>query len=85
MAGQRLRRRVAAAPWLTGLVWVSPGGPGPDDVRRRLAAGAAGLKLHPAYDAYPADSPGLDPFLQAAAEAGVPVTVHSARARRTPT
>lgn len=66
-----------AAPWLTPLVWVRPGGPDPDDVRRRLAEGAAGLKLHPAFDAYPADAPGLDPYLKVAADARVPVTVHS--------
>ncbi|PRY49600.1 uncharacterized protein (TIGR03086 family) [Geodermatophilus tzadiensis] len=68
----------AGVPWLTRLVWVSPGGPGPDDVRRRLSGGAVGLKLHPTYDEYPADAPGLDPFLQAAADAGVPVAVHTA-------
>ena len=67
----------AATPWLTRLVWVRPGGPDPEDVRRRLADGAAGLKLHPAYDGYPADTPGLDPYLRVAADAGVPVTVHS--------
>jgi uncharacterized protein (TIGR03086 family) len=65
-------------PWLTRLVWVRPGGPSVDDVRRRLADGAVGLKLHPSYDEYPADTPGLDPFLEVAAEAGVPVTVHTA-------
>jgi hypothetical protein len=64
-------------PWLTRLVWVRPGGPRPDEVRRRLADGAVGLKLHPAYDDYPADSPGLNPVLEVAAEVGVPVTVHS--------
>jgi uncharacterized protein (TIGR03086 family) len=68
----------AGVPWLTRLVWVSPGGPGPDEVRRRLAGGAVGLKLHPSYDEYPADTPALDPFLEVAAEAGVPVTVHTA-------
>jgi uncharacterized protein (TIGR03086 family) len=67
----------AATPWLTRLVWVRPGGPDPDDLRRRLADGAAGLKLHPAYDNYPADTNGLDPYLQVAADARVPVTVHS--------
>lgn len=67
----------AAVPWLTRLVWVRPGGPDPDSVRRRLAGGAVGLKLHPAYDAYPADTPGLDPYLKVAAHARVPVTVHS--------
>jgi uncharacterized protein (TIGR03086 family) len=68
----------AGVPWLTRLVWVSPGGPGPDDVRRRIADGAVGLKLHPTYDEYPADAPGLDPFLQVAADAAVPVAVHTA-------
>jgi len=67
-----------AVPWLTPLVWVRPNGPEPDDVRQRLADGAAGLKLHPAYDDYPADTSGLDPYLRAAEEAAVPVTVHSA-------
>jgi uncharacterized protein (TIGR03086 family) len=65
-------------PWLTKLVWVRPGGPGVDDVRRRLADGAVGLKLHPSYDEYPADAPGLDPFLEVASEAGVPAAVHTA-------
>ncbi|GAA3342019.1 hypothetical protein GCM10020358_35510 [Amorphoplanes nipponensis] len=67
----------AAVPWLTRLVWVRPGGPDVDSLRRRLADGAAGLKLHPAYDDYPADAAGLDPYLRVAADAGVPVTVHS--------
>src|SRR4051812_10942015 len=64
--------------WLTKLVWVAPRGPAPDEVRQRLAGGAVGLKLHPSYDEYPADTPGLDPVLQVAAEVGVPVTVHTA-------
>jgi len=66
-----------AVPWLTRLVWVRPGSPDPDDLRQRLAAGSAGLKLHPAYDHYPADTSGLDPYLKVAEEARVPVTVHS--------
>jgi uncharacterized protein (TIGR03086 family) len=71
--------RVAdGVPWLTKLVWVGPRGPGPDEVRQRLADGAVGLKLHPSYDDYPADTPGLDPALRVAADAGVPVTVHTA-------
>ena len=65
-------------PWLTRLVWVRPGGPGPGRRRGRLAGGAVGLKLHPSYDEYPADTAGLDPFLEVAGEAGVPVTVHTA-------
>jgi predicted TIM-barrel fold metal-dependent hydrolase len=73
-----------AVPWLTRLVWVRPGGPDPDDLRQRLADGAAGLKLHPAYDDYPADTAGLDPYLKVAREAGVPVTVHSAPGQSDP-
>ncbi len=70
--------RVAAAlPWLTRLVWVSPDGPTVEDVRARLAGGAVGLKLHPAYDRYPADSPWLDPYLRVASDERAPVTVHS--------
>jgi uncharacterized protein (TIGR03086 family) len=64
--------------WLTKLVWVSPAGPDVEELRRRLADGAVGLKLHPSYDEYPADTPALDPFLEVAAEAGAPVTVHTA-------
>jgi uncharacterized protein (TIGR03086 family) len=67
----------AATPWLTRLVWVRPGGPSVESVQRRLGDGAVGLKLHPAYDGYPADTPGLDPYLRVAADADVPVTVHS--------
>jgi predicted TIM-barrel fold metal-dependent hydrolase len=67
----------AAVPWLTPLVWVKPGGPSVDSVRARLDDGAVGLKLHPAFDNYPADTPALDPYLRVADETGVPVTVHS--------
>lgn len=70
--------RVAAdRPWLTRLVWVSPDGPTVEDVRGRLSDGAVGLKLHPAYDDYPADAPWLDPYLQVAADVQGSVTVHS--------
>jgi uncharacterized protein (TIGR03086 family) len=70
--------RVAAdVPWLTRLVWVSPERTSVESLRARLDDGAAGLKLHPAYDDYPADTPALDPYLTVAADAGVPVTVHS--------
>jgi predicted TIM-barrel fold metal-dependent hydrolase len=67
----------AAVPWLTPLVWVKPGGLSIESVRQRLEDGAVGLKLHPAFDTYPADTPALDPYLRVAEDAGVPVTVHS--------
>src|SRR3954451_20669311 len=70
-------RIAASVPWLTRLVWVSPGQPSVESVRHRLENGAVGFKLHPAYDAYPADTSALDPYLSVAADAGVPVTVHS--------
>lgn len=76
---------VAAMPWLTPLVWVRPAYSNVEDVRKRLEDGAAGLKLHPAYDHYPADSPTLDPYLQAAADARVPVAVHSGPGTSDPT
>jgi uncharacterized protein (TIGR03086 family) len=70
--------RVAAdVPWLTRLVWVSPQRTSVERLREWLDDGAVGLKLHPAYDNYPADTPALDPYLTVAADAGVPVTVHS--------
>jgi predicted TIM-barrel fold metal-dependent hydrolase len=64
-------------PWLSKLVWVRPGRTRVEGVRRRLKDGAVGLKLHPAYDNFQADTPRLDPYLEAAAAAEVPVTVHS--------
>jgi uncharacterized protein (TIGR03086 family) len=70
-------RVAASVPWLTRLVWVSPGRPSVESVRHRLENGAVGFKLHPAYDDYPADTSALDPYLSVAADAGVPVTVHS--------
>ena len=60
------------------LVWVRPGETDAKDVRRRLADGAVGLKLHPTVDDYRADDPELDRYLDIAAEAGVPVACHSA-------
>lgn len=70
-------RIAAGVPWLSRLVWVRPGRTQEEEVRRRLADGTVGLKLHPAYDTFEADSPALDPYLVAAAGAGVPVAVHS--------
>jgi predicted TIM-barrel fold metal-dependent hydrolase len=67
----------AEAPWLSRLVWVRPGGPSVAQVRRRLSRGTVGLKLHPVYDNFAADSAELDPYLRAAEDAQAPVTVHS--------
>jgi hypothetical protein len=63
---------------LHALVWVRPGVTPVDDVAARLADGFAGLKLHPTLDGYRADDRRLDPYLDAAAEAGRPVACHSA-------
>jgi uncharacterized protein (TIGR03086 family) len=67
----------AAVPWLTRLVWVSPGRTSVDSVKAGLENGAVGLKLHPPYDGYRADTTALDPYLRVAADAEVPVTIHS--------
>jgi Tat protein secretion system quality control protein TatD with DNase activity len=75
---QAVDRLVAGRPWLRQLVWVVPGRTPVAEVRRRLAAGHVGLKLHPSHDRFPADDRRLDPYLELAAEAGVPVAVHSA-------
>jgi hypothetical protein len=71
-------RLIAGAPWLRQLVWVVPGRTPVTEVRRRLDAGHVGLKLHPSVDRFPADDRRLDPYLQLAEEARVPVAVHSA-------
>jgi hypothetical protein len=60
------------------LVWVRPGDTSLNEVRRRLAAGFIGLKLHPTVDDYRADDSDLDPYLEIAAEVGCPVACHSA-------
>src|SRR5262249_45038195 len=60
------------------LVWIRPGETPTKDVRKRLDGGAVGLKLHPTVDDYPADDPGLDPYVELAAEVGCPVACHSA-------
>ncbi len=65
-------------PEFSQLVWVRPGHPPVADVRRRLAAGAVGLKLHPSWDGFRADDRRLDVYLRRAGEAGRPVAIHSA-------
>jgi predicted TIM-barrel fold metal-dependent hydrolase len=77
-ANEVVDRLIAGSPWLRQLVWVVPGRTPVAEVRRRLEAGHVGLKLHPSLDRFPADDPRLDPYLRLAAEARVPVAVHSA-------
>jgi hypothetical protein len=71
-------RLIVGSPWLRQLVWVVPGRTPVAEVRRRLDAGHVGLKLHPSLDRFRADDRRLDPYLQLAEEARVPVAVHSA-------
>jgi hypothetical protein len=63
---------------LSPLVWVRPGETRRSELRLRLASGSVGIKLHPTADDYRADDPALDPYLDIAAEMGVPVACHSA-------
>jgi Amidohydrolase/Starch/carbohydrate-binding module (family 53) len=60
------------------LVWVRPGETKRSELRLRLASGFVGIKLHPTSDDYHADDPALDPYIDIAAEMGVPVACHSA-------
>lgn len=71
----RLARRT---PGYFPLVWVRPHRPRVRAVRHRLAQDHVGLKLHPSEDGYAADDHRLDPYLELASEAAVPVAVHSA-------
>lgn len=71
-------RTIAGTPSLKGLVWVRPGVTPIGEVRRYLERGFAGLKFHPTIDEFPADDPDMDPYLDVAARAGVPVCIHSA-------
>jgi predicted TIM-barrel fold metal-dependent hydrolase len=73
-----IARLPLAAAGLYPLVWVQPGRTRPSDVERRLAGDFVGLKLHPTVDDYPADDPRLDPYLELAEAAGVPVCCHTA-------
>ena len=75
---QGVARALPRARRLRGLVWVRPGVTPLRLVRRLLADGFVGLKFHPTVDDYPADDPDLDPYLELAARAGVPVAIHSA-------
>lgn len=63
---------------LKGLVWVRPGVTPVWEVRRYLGSGFTGLKFHPTIDEYPADDAEMDPYLELAARANVPVAIHSA-------
>ena len=69
---------VHSAPVLSGLVWVRPGATSLSRAHWYLAAGFVGLKFHPTVDHFPADSPKMDPYLELADRAGVPVAIHSA-------
>jgi predicted TIM-barrel fold metal-dependent hydrolase len=75
---QALDRVDLRAASLFPLVWVRPGQTPIEEVRKRLAGGAVGLKLHPTVDDYPADHPSLDRYMDLAARVGCPVACHSA-------
>jgi Tat protein secretion system quality control protein TatD with DNase activity len=67
-----------SAAKLFPLVWIRPGETSVTELKRRLATGAVGLKLHPTIDDYRADDPRLNPYLEVAARIGCPVACHSA-------
>ena len=49
------------------------------EAERCLAAGAAGIKLHPRAEAFPLDTPALEPVFALADERGLPMLVHAGR------
>ena len=49
------------------------------EAERCLAAGAAGIKLHPRAEAFPLDTPELEPVFALADERQLPVLVHAGR------
>ena len=49
------------------------------EAERALAAGAAGIKLHPRAEGFPLDSASLEPVFALADERGLPVLVHAGR------
>jgi len=73
-----LDRLALSEAGLWPLVWVRPGETKRSELRLRLASGFVGIKLHPTGDDYRADDPALDPYIDIAAEMGVPVACHSA-------
>jgi hypothetical protein len=73
-----LDRSALSEAGLWPLVWVRPGETKRSELRLRLASGFVGIKLHPTGDDYRADDPALDPYIDIAAEMGVPVACHSA-------
>jgi predicted TIM-barrel fold metal-dependent hydrolase len=77
-------RMVVSVPRLHRLVWVRPGSPSVEDVRARLHDGYIGMKLHPSYDGYRADSDRLDDYVRAVEATGGVVAVHSAPAESDP-
>lgn len=61
------------------LVWVNPVS-GEDEVakvRHYMQAGFVGIKMHPLFDAYAADSEACNPIMEVAEELEIPVFIHS--------
>jgi len=71
---QELRTR----PNLLGFATVYPQDhDAPEQLRRAIAAGLVGAKLHPPVMRFRIDDPALEPFWQAAEELGIPVSIHT--------
>lgn len=87
-ANARTAELVRAHPGrLRGLLWARPDREDPGGLERFLGETVVsrrwtrrlfvGVKLHPEMNQCPADDPRVDPFLELAKEAGLPVVVHS--------
>ncbi|MFP5528289.1 amidohydrolase family protein [Peptococcus simiae] len=60
------------------LAWVHPMNAGPEAAHHYIEKrGFKGIKLHPLFNAYAADDPGVDPIMEEAERLDVPVFIHS--------
>jgi len=64
---------------LTAFCRLDPAADPLGEAERALAAGAAGIKLHPRAEGFPLDTPALEPVFALAGERALPVLVHAGR------
>lgn len=78
--GEAMRYVSSRYPFVVPLLWIHPSTGGDAETAERYLRDHqfAGLKVHPAIESLPADSPLLDPYLELAVRYGVPVVIHTA-------
>jgi uncharacterized protein len=75
-----IRRGIADAPGLYGLVWANPRMPGAAEETKRLldepGSRFRGVKLHPLLDGYHPDDPIVHPIIELLIERDLPALIH---------